>query len=64
MKHSKYIIISIVGGVLFFVSMNFYMFTNDEEFHWGLLAIGFVSFILIVIGERGRKGEIKGYNKR
>lgn len=55
MRHYNYLRISIVGSVLFFISMNLYMFSKDEEFHWFLLSIGLVSFIMIVVGELGRK---------
>lgn len=55
MKYSSYLRISIVGSILFFISMNLYMFSNDEKSYWFLLPIGLVSFIMIVIGELGRK---------
>ena len=55
MKYSNYLRMSIIGSILFFISMNLYMFSEDGEIHWFLLSIGLVSFIMIVIGELGRK---------
>ncbi len=55
MKYSNYLRISIIGSILFFISMNLYMFSKDGEFHWFLLSTGLVSFIMIVVGELGRK---------